>query len=116
MNNTAEKQTKIISKGSIVTIDGKEYELQGDAVLVAPITELVQGKRYLIKYTENFCHASGKHDRYYLIDNEMEVYFVGMIDFIYLGERFIFYDNDCTYLMFTKSGSGYFDFIVKQLD
>ena len=117
--NPVIEPTKSISKGSIVTIDGKEYELQGDAVLVEPLSELIQGKRYLIRYTENFCHVSRLYGKYHLMANQAEAFFVGSIFLPNYGERFFFYDGDGSYFMFGNEIStvcSKFDFTVKQLD
>ena len=106
--------TKNISKGSIVTIDGKEYELQGDAVLVEPIKELIQGKRYLIKYSGKLCHSKGEIDKEMLKIKPVSAIFIGEITLSNKARRNIFYRQEGigTYFMFSTE----LDYIIKQLD
>jgi hypothetical protein len=103
-----------IKTGSIVELDGKKYKLTGDAVEVAPITELEVGARYRLMYSGKFCHAvstSGLVD-----DFKGGVFiFVGTID-IFSGERRnIFYgvfDNPVLYAMFNADN---LDYVIEKL-
>lgn len=84
------------------------------AVPVMPITELIQGKRYLIKYSEQFCYSLGMIDKESLKQKQVEVIFVGKIVLSSNTERNIFYDENKngTYFMFSTK----LNYIVKQLD
>jgi hypothetical protein len=81
--------------------------------------DLVQGKKYQLKYTHEFCHliSWGERDSKGFIDGEY--IFVGKID-VEHGQRNIFYssENNSSYAMFSCSTLEYIidekEFLLKK--
>jgi hypothetical protein len=105
-----------IEKGSIVTIDGKDYLLEGNATLVEKEELVLEvGKTYLIKYNDEFCHARGVEGSFDVLSEPRELIFVGRV---LLGQesgyRNIFIGwNYSSYYMFGDEDLSY---VVKKLN
>lgn len=105
-----------IEKGSIVTIDGKDYLLEGNATLVEKEELTLEvGKTYLITYTEQFCHARGVENSFTVLSEPRQLIFVGRV---LLGQesgyRNIFMGlNYGSYYMFADEELNY---VVKKLN
>lgn len=96
-----------IEKGNIVTIDGKEYLLEGNATLVEKEDLTLEvGKTYLVKWTNEFCHTRDGS-----LDNPRQLIFVGSVSagqdcgyrniFMGLdyGSYYMFGDKDLSYVV-----------------
>ena len=105
-----------IEKGSIVTIDGKEYLLEGNATLIEKEELALEvGKTYLIEYNDEFCHARGVEDSFDALSEPRKLIFVGRV---LLGQesgyRNIFMGlNHGSYYMFGDEDLSY---VVKKLN
>lgn len=120
--NLTEQQEEInnkptyIEKGSIVTIDGKDYLLEGNATLVKKEELTLEvGKTYLVKWTEQFTHVKNGYS--FLVDDKpRELIFVGkiLLSVAYTGYHNIFFDEyQNSYYMFDNDDLSY---VVKKLN
>jgi hypothetical protein len=103
-----------IKTGSIVEIDGKKYKLSGDAVEVAPITELEVGARYRLMYNEQLCHAVSSSGLVEGFKTGIFI-FVGAINISSDERRNIFYGdfgNPVLYAMFDIEN---LDYVIEKL-
>ena len=97
-----------LKSGDIITLDNGEKVKVTLEVIEEKVTELEQGKSYLLRYTGNFCSFSSSKIDW---DKKNIAVFVGNVT-IPTGLRNIFY-NEGDYYMF---GATDLDYIVKKID
>lgn len=98
-----------LKSGDIITLDNGEKVKVTLEVIEEKVTELEQGKSYLLRYTGEFCFTASFNVNW---DFRNEGIFVGTIQ-TPSGKRNIFYSFCRGYYMF---GTGKLDYIVKKLD
>ena len=98
-----------LKSGDIITLDNGEKIKVTLKVIEEKVTELEQGKRYLLRYSGQYCHTVG-----FKVDwnCKNEGIFVGTIQ-IPTGKKNIFYSLYEGYHMF---GTDNLDYIVKKID
>lgn len=114
---TTKKFNMNIKNGDLITLEnGDVVRVKFEKQIIKPITELIVGKKYLLKPTGSFCHCISIKKTY--IGDELaqfEFIFVGKI-LIKEGERYIFYtskDLNSVYAMYSTSS---LDFVIGELN
>ena len=99
-----------LKSGDIITLDNGEKVKVTLEVIEEKVTELEQGKSYLLKYTDEFCFTAGFNVNWGFRN---EGIFVGTIQ-TPPGKRNIFYSiNRQGYYMFSTANLGY---VVKKIN
>ena len=101
--------------GEIITLENGDTVKVSLEILSKKVTELIQNKKYKLKYTDNICDVQGPTG---YIDYSLKpvfnltFIFVGKIN-IELVERYIFYNiSHGYYAMFSTAD---LDFVVKEI-
>lgn len=113
---TTKKFNMNIKDGDLITLEnGNVVRVKFEKQSIKPITELIVGKKYLLKDTGGFCHCFDIK-RYYMGEElaQFEFVFVGKV-FIKEGERYIFHTSHNLNSIYAMYSTRSLDFVIGEI-